>query len=314
MLAGVKLGVFTALGQGPRTASQLAADLRVSTARLTPLLNALLLAGLLQTKNGRFANTTESARWLVRGRPGYIEDDPRLNPLLLSWSLDAGLRTDESIRKGAPVFRYEFKEKPLEELVNDFRGTQTVAERAGRELVSRFPLCSSNRVADVGAGGAGLAISIQRACPDTAVTAIDLPGVAPVAKRFVEEAGLAGRVRIIGADAVEGPLSGEYDAVVLRAFLQVLDPERAARALRTVSGVLRPGGHCYVVGHLLDDSRLAPPDDVWWALSAIGFYDGPVPHTEGQLRDWMVEAGLEPAERVVLPNGDQVLRSIRRRP
>jgi len=45
MLAGMKLDLFTSLGEGPKDAEILADKLNVSSNKLTPLLYALVLTG-----------------------------------------------------------------------------------------------------------------------------------------------------------------------------------------------------------------------------------------------------------------------------
>lgn len=72
MLAGVQLGVFTHLSEGPRTAAELADRLGGAEERLARLLYALVVTGLLEVQDGRFANAPEAAAFLVKGTPDYV--------------------------------------------------------------------------------------------------------------------------------------------------------------------------------------------------------------------------------------------------
>src|SRR5215831_12176601 len=72
MLASVQLEVFTHLADGPLSAADLAGRLGVAEDRLARLLYALPVIGLLEVRDGRFANTPEAATFLVKGRPEYI--------------------------------------------------------------------------------------------------------------------------------------------------------------------------------------------------------------------------------------------------
>ena len=78
----------------------------------------------------------------------------------------------------------------------------------------------------------------------------ELPGVTPIAKRFVEQAGAADRVSVVAADMVDGQLSGSYDVVAMCSFIQVLSPDEARRALVNVGKVIEPGGDIYIFGRV----------------------------------------------------------------
>lgn len=74
LLAGLQLDLFTALADGPATATEVAARLEIDADRLSRLMRALVAAGLLQVEGSRFANGAEAGARLVRGRPGFIGD------------------------------------------------------------------------------------------------------------------------------------------------------------------------------------------------------------------------------------------------
>src|SRR5439155_11135774 len=98
---------------------------------------------------------------------------------------------------------------------------------AARALLNKYDFSSAKTLVDVGSGGGGLAITITKACPYIKATAIDLPQVAPIAQKIVEEEGATERVKVIAANVVSGPVPGFYDVAVLRALLQVLSPNDA---------------------------------------------------------------------------------------
>src|SRR5271165_5427342 len=72
MLAGMQLEVFTQVADGPLPAAEIASRLGVPEDRLARLLYALVVAGLLALRDGAFANTPETATFLVKDRPRYI--------------------------------------------------------------------------------------------------------------------------------------------------------------------------------------------------------------------------------------------------
>src|SRR5262249_52893583 len=72
MLAGMELDLFTPLKDGSLTAEEIAQAAGTDRAKTAPLLHALVAIGLLKSDGGRFLNSPEADRFLVRGRPDYI--------------------------------------------------------------------------------------------------------------------------------------------------------------------------------------------------------------------------------------------------
>ena len=87
----------------------------------------------------------------------------------------------------------------------------------------------------------------------------------------------------------------------------MLPPEQVRRALANVHRVSEPGGDIYILGSILDDSRLSPPEAVASNLNFLNIYDGGEAYTEQEYRDWLSEAGFEGFERVLLPNGTSIV-------
>lgn len=112
---------------------------------------------------------------------------------------------------------------------------------------------------------------------------------------------------VVVADAVNGPLGGSFDVAVMRAFIQVLSPEDAQSAIKTVAEALEPGGELYIVGRIIDDSRVSPPESVLFNLVFVNVYDGGEAYTEHQTREWLDEAGFIDFQRVTLPNGSGII-------
>lgn len=307
MLAGMQLDVFTTLKDGPMSAEEIADAIGVKPVKLKPLLCALVAAGLLTVEGDLFSNTSEANHFLVRDSPSYMGNHVYINPLLNFYNWSATLKTAETIRTGIPQDKYDFSEKSEDELEWVFRGTRPIAIKAGRELVARYDFSPYRTLLDVGGGSGGLAMAITEACPHIRATVVDLPTVTPVTRRLLEEGGASELVQVMTADVVRGPLTGSFDIAVLRAFIQVLSPDQARRALKNVSEIINPGGVIYILGHILDNSRVSPLEEVGHALASLNFYDVPAPYTEHEHKDWLTEAGFEQIERDTLPNGDGVI-------
>jgi SAM-dependent methyltransferase len=215
--------------------------------------------------------------------------------MAMRWS--AYFKTAESIRSGVPQAKLDFSNSSPAELETFLRNINASTVPATRALLERFDFSSVKTLADVGSGGGGVAITITKACPHIMATAVDLPQVAPIAQKIVEEEGAAERVKVVAADLLSGPLAGSFDVAVLRAFLQVFSARDARIALKHVGAAVKPGGKIYIIGQILDNSRKAPLEAVGFNLAFLNMFDAGESYTEGEHREWLSEAGFVDIER-----------------
>jgi len=293
MLAGMQLDVFTPLRLGPKTVEDIARAVCVSPTRLRMLLYSLVAGGLLTEEDGRFSNTPEANQFLVKGDPSYIGDWHAI----LSNRWVRSLKIAESIRTGVPQAKLDFSKSPQDQLETYLRRINVLTVSAARALLERYDFSSTKTLADVGCGGAGISLTVTKACPHIHATALDLPQVAPIAQKIIDSEGAADRVQILAADVLSGPLFGSYDVVISRALLQVLSSEDARLAVKNVAAAINPGGRIYIIGQILDDSRISPPEAVGFNLSLISQFDSGESYTEREHRDWLSEAGFVDIER-----------------
>jgi hypothetical protein len=152
-----------------------------------------------------------------------------------------------------------------------------------------------------------MALALTAAYPHLRATVIDLPTVTPITQQFISDTGATDRVQVITADVVNAPVPGTYDVAVLRSLLQVLSPQDAAQALRHMGAAIHQGGRLYIVGRILDDSRLAPVETVGFNVEFLNIFDEGRAYTEGEHRPWLTAAGFVDMERVVIAEGVSII-------
>ena len=303
MLAGMQLEVFTPLGDSPMSAEALAEKLGVRPDKLSPLLYALVVAGLLTVEDGLFANTPEAAEFLVKGDPGYVGAAHEL----LSDLWGATLQSAESIRTGKPQAKHDFDAMPSEALRAFLRGVHGGAVAAGLHLAGLLNLERCRHLADVGGGSGGLAIGACQSCEQLRATVVELPRTAAITEDFIAESGMAERVAVIRADVTREIPVGRYDIAVLRYLIQVLSAEQARRVISHVGEGLESGGTIAIVGQMVDDSRLTPPEDAAFNLVFLNLYDDGCCYTEGEHREWLDQEGFTDFKRQPLPGGSHLI-------
>ncbi len=289
MLAGMELDLFTPLRDGPLTAEGIAQAAGTDRAKTAPLLDALVAIGLLKFDGGRFLNSPEANRFLVRGRPEYI--GMRHHAYRRRWN--SVLRVAETIRTGVPQRGMDYARMPTDVRESFYWGTFTECLAAGRELAKSQDFSGFRSLVDVGGGSGGLAIAMAEAWPNLSITIADLPAIAPVAQRYIDEAGFATRINVCPINVVTDPLGGSYDIAAMRGLFPVLTPEQIRSVLANVYRALTPRSLLYVVGWILDDSRTSPLSYATYNLLFVNDYGAGLIHTEAEHRALLEEAGFE---------------------
>lgn len=303
MIAGMQLDLFTPLETRPMGVDQLAEKLGLEPTRLAPLLYALVAAGLLTVDEEQFANTPEADCFLVKGKPTYLGG----RHAFYTARYQELQQTSASIRADRPLAKLDFASMSPVAMEAYLRGLHPATKASGRLLVDHVDFSHHHHLLDVGGGSGGLAIAISSVCPRLRVTVLEMPSVAPITQRFIEEENMVHQASVIAGDAVQGPWAGAYDVAVLRAFFQVLSPKDAIRALHNLFLVLEPGSPIFILGQVLDDSRLSPSLAVTFNLIFINIYDEGRAYTEHEYRSWLTETGFIGVERVILASGESLI-------
>lgn len=97
----------------------------------------------------------------------------------------------------------------------------------------------------------------------------------------------------MAADLLRNSPTGQYDAAIVRSFIQVLSPENAEKAMKHIGKALVPGAMISIIGHFLDDTRLFPLESVAHNLLFLNIYEDGRAHTESEYRQWLKSAGFE---------------------
>jgi len=310
LFVGTQLDIFSILDNGPLTVKEVATALETKPHFVERLLNALVAAELLEVDGEKVANAPETSHYLVKGKPDYIGEHVAVNPYLKYWAFEAGIKTGETFKQGKAIDSFDYERLNFDALLSTFRGTMPVAVKAGEELAKRFDFSRYSTVADIGGASGGLAAALARAYPEVKYTVIDLPSVTPVAKVLLNEQGMTD-ITVIEGSILEGPCKQKFDALILRAIIQVLSPEHARTAIKNMGESVNPGGSIFILGHIMDDSKTTPVEEVGWYLINLNWEDEAGYYSEGDHREMLLAAGFMNIEREILPNGDGLIYAVK---
>ena len=307
-LAALELGIFTALARGSMTSDELAGALGVKPRRLSMLLHQLVVSELLSLDGDRFANRPIAAHYLVETSSNYIGEIHGL------WreQFVSLLQTAESVRSDTPRAKIDFFGMPADELATFLKGLHGMTVAAGRNMAAKPEFAAAKTMVDVGCGSAGIAIASCATHPHLTATATDLPTVVPVADEMIAEAGLADRISTTAVDIVNEAPSGSFDIATARSLFQVLSREQCREAAQNIAAAVRPGGTLFIIGHILDDSRLTPINSVGLNLAFLNVFDDGESYTEQEYFAWLADAGFANMSREPLLAGTSLVTARKR--
>lgn len=292
--AGVKLGVFAALGDREMAAPEVAGALGGSERGIPMLLNALAAMGLLERHGGRFRNTPEARRFLCPDSPATVV--PMIlhhRNLVRGWA-----RLDEAVLSGKPVQERSSHVSGEEERESFLMGMFASASQLAPQLLPSLDLSGRRRLLDLGGGPGAYAIHFCLASPELQAVVFDLPTTRPFAERTIARFGLGDRITFQAGDFVEERAEGRFDAAWLSHVLHGEGPENCRKMLARAAETLEPGGLLLVHEFVLDDSMDSPLFPALFSLNMlVGTEEGRA-YSEGQLRSMMEEAGAKEIRRL----------------
>ena len=269
-----------------------------------------MVAGLLEKRPDGFANTPETAAFLVKGQAGYLGGVHEL----LSQIWHADLLTAQSIRTVKPASLHDFSAASDAEMAAMLRGMHAASFAAGRDFARRFDFSGCRSVIDIGGGSGGLVAALCDAHPSLQGTLFDLPRTVSLAAAILRDSPGGKRVSVETGDILAAPPRGLHDVAVLRALIQVLGPADAARAIAHAATAVRPGGTIYIAGGgILDNDRIGPVAAVFWSVTFMNLYPAGASYTEAEHAAWLAAAGCGEIERITLPAGGGIIRATKLR-
>lgn len=299
--AAVRVKLFDALADGPKTATEAAAATGASDRGVRMILNALVGLELLNKSGDRYALTPEADKYLVSSRQSYLGGFLRhtSSHLVPRW-----LRLTESVRTGKPVDAVNqeqtgaaFFEQFVEDLFPlNFATASHLADALGVDKAT-----GPVSVLDLAAGSGVWSIALAKKSPKVRVTAVDWPGVLPAAQRTAERHGVADRYRFVAGDLLSVDFGTGHQIATLGHILHSEGPERSKILLEKTLAALAPGGTIAIAEFLVDADRTGPPMGLIFAVNMLVNTDQGDTFSFEEIAGWLKGAGFTNARKVDIP-------------
>ncbi|WP_278261655.1 methyltransferase [Nocardia sp. AG03] len=294
LLAAVELDVFSALADGDLPAADLAATIGLHPDWSRDFLEAVATTGLLISDRGRYSNSPDAHRYLVRGRPQYLGGflrflDKTLHP---AWAELAA-----SAKSGAPANLAAAGGDPYGSLFADaedrrgfFDAMDVLNAPIGAALAEQLDWSRHATVADIGGARGNIAAGLVRAHPHLRATVFDLPSVQPEFDRHIGTLELTERVEFVPGDFFADPLP-TADVLVFGHVLHNWPVESRRKLVAAAFAALPEGGTVAIYDPVIDPDN-PTPTSLLASLNMLVWSSGGSEYTFAEAESWLRDAGF----------------------
>jgi hypothetical protein len=238
LMAAVRLGIFTALADGPRTAAEVAAARGLDPECTGLLLRTLTFAEYVEQEGERFSLSALGRRCMIPGAPTELWGFCEWN--YTQWDFFAHL--EELVRTGRGVDFHATMTDPGSWAAYQ-RAMLEVAHFDAPVLAARVPVRrGARRLLDVAGSHGLLGAAICRKHPPMTSVVLDLPQALETARELARAEGIAGLVEHREGDLHTADFGTGNDVVLLSNILHHFQPADIAAILARVHACLGPSG------------------------------------------------------------------------
>jgi predicted O-methyltransferase YrrM len=305
--AGVKLDVFTIIGDEQLACEDVARQLSGNKRAVEMLLNALVAMKLLSKSNDRYANTPLSQSFLVKGSPRYVGHIIMHHHYLV----DSWAQMDATVLSGQPG-RTRASDGDDHRRESFLMGMFNIAMNLAPVIVPLIDLGDRRHLLDLGGGPGTYAIQFCLHNPRLKATVYDLPTTRPFAETTIAKFDLTDRIDFMDTDYLEEEIEGSYDVAWLSHILHAESPEDCRKIIDKAVSVLEPGGMILIHEFILDNTMDGPLFPALFSLNMLLGTPAGQSYSEKQLMDMLAEAGVGELRRTFFesPNDSSIIAGI----
>lgn len=243
IMVATKLGVFDALADAPMSAKALALRCGLASAATPKLLNALVASEYLRFRNGNYALSPVSRKWLRSDSPHSVRDKVLFE--FFEWSLVEG--TEAFVRTGQTQ---DLHSTGSDERWDAYqRAMRVLSGLAAPEIVSRTPMPrGAVSMLDIGGSHGFISVAMCRQYPALNAMVLDLPTAVRHAAPILAKEKMGNRVVHRPGDALTDDLGdAQWDFIYVSQLLHHFDEPTNRTLMQRIARALKPNGHVAIV-------------------------------------------------------------------
>lgn len=294
-----RIGIFTALADGPKNVEALAVATNHSARQVRTLADAMNGLGLLDRVDGTYSLAADAEKYLSG------KGDINLTPFLaflgdISYKQWLGYeKTVDTDEAGTLDL--------TEEGWGDFMvGVMTYNALHAEQFGKAFDFSGYSNALDFGGLAAGFSLAAMAKNPALNTRFVYAPGFSDSIVTAAEAAGVADRVQVEEGETESTTPGGEHDLLLLTHVLHRFNPEQNIEILKAARASAADGATLMLLDFFLDQDERQRPID---ALHAGEYFniDGTLVYPIETVEAWLAETGWKVGDLVALPGSPRVL-------
>ncbi|MFZ0427857.1 MAG: methyltransferase dimerization domain-containing protein [Acidobacteriota bacterium] len=307
LFTACRLGVFEVIGHDALELETVVERLGSDRRGTRVLLDALVGMGLLEMRDGRYLNSALALDALLPAAP-----HSRIAQLLHGARLYerwAGLY--DAVLTGQPVPDDRIDPRIDSGKAAFARAMADSARQIAATTAASLDLDGVSKLLDIGGGPGLYSIEFARRSSGLRAWILDDAETLRVAERNIETAGLGDRVTLLPGDAHSDDLGGPYDFIFISNVLHIYSGDRNRELIRRCAAALGTGGRLALKDFFLQDTAGGGKSGPLWNLlfaanMLAGTAEGDC-YTEGEVRSWSRDAGLDLSQKIPLTERTSIL-------
>jgi len=266
--AGVKLAVFSVIGQEALTSKEIATKINADERGITRLLDALSAMNLLNKIKNKYSNTSISKNFLSQ------ESDQYMGFMIMHhhYLMESWVNMDQAIIDGTKSRdrSSSFDEKKLECFL---MGMFNMAMSIAPNLAPIINLKDCTHLLDMGGGPGTYAIHFCLNNPDLKAKVYDRSTTRPFAEKTIKKFKVSDRIKFIDGDFIQDDFiyKSEFDVAWLSHILHGEGPEGAEMIIKKAVSGLKSNGKIFIHEFIMKDEMDGP---LFPALFSINMFLG----------------------------------------
>ncbi|MCG2459265.1 hypothetical protein K8352_00730 [Flavobacteriaceae bacterium F89] len=263
LLTATKIGLFTLLGERPRSGEDIQKELGLHPRSLYDFLDALVALGFLNRKGIKetsiYSNSADSDLFLDKNKPSYMGGilemaNNRLYPFWndLETGLKTGLPQNEAKNNGKSLFDAIYADPArLREFIRAMTGVQLGNFIA---FAKQFDFTNYKTLCDIGGSGGALSAQVTLNNEHVKCTTLDLPPVTSIAQENMDAMGLGDKVNVVSGDFFADKFP-KADIITMGQILHDWGTKDKKKLIAKAYEALPKGGAFVVIENIIDADR-----------------------------------------------------------
>lgn len=296
----LELNIFEVLKDKPLTGAEIADMVKADARGISQLLNVLEALFYLEQQGDKYANTSMTAKWMLKDSPLCASGGFEYFRILLEqrWT-----QMTECLKLGRPL---ETTWEWLDNNPGSWEAYQdlmiAVAKMAGDEITAKTKLPEdARRLIDIGGGHGLYSVKYCRRNPGLSAVIFDWPQGLAAAQKMISLENMQDRISFQEGDFWTDDLGRDYDVALLFNIIHMSLPDKNRELLTKVGSALNPGGLLVILDQMAVPAS-SPTAKATAALLGLElfFETGGQTYPPDEVSGWLNETGFHNTRQVFL--------------